>query len=178
MADSQHNPDQSGAAKAAAVLPQVWRKLAEAMAILEQVCPEPPGMGHDDGTSSAPAHAADERAGDPAGPGRGGSRTPARVPVPSQRDMEAFNLSVLLGRKQADIAETLNGQHGTTYSQGQVSRMIRRARRYIEATGLPIPTGPKGGAAKSVDPHVLDLGRRTDGRPTDGRRSKRRRDED
>lgn len=92
--------------------------------------------------------------------------------------MEAFNLSVLLGRKQSDIAETLNAQHGTTYSQGQVSRMIRRARRYIETTGLPIPTGPKHGSARSVDPQVLDLGRRTDGRPTDGRRSRRGRDED
>ena len=155
-----------------AALVQARAKLAEAMALLEQVCPEPTAPGTDGGTSSAPDHAG-ERDGAPAGPGRGGSRTPARVPVPSQRDMEAFNLSVMLGRKQAD-----NAQHGTTYSQGQVSRMIRRARRYIEPTGRPSPTGPKAGAARSVDPHVLDLGRRTDGRPTDGRRSKRRRDED
>jgi len=90
-----------------------------------------------------------------------------------KHDMEAYRLREFFGLKQSAVADKLNAEHHTTYSQGQVSRMISRARVHVRAMGLQ-PAPRHVTAAKSVDPARLDMGPRTDKRRTDGARSKRR----
>jgi hypothetical protein len=94
-----------------------------------------------------------------------------------KHDMQAYQLWQFAGMPQAKIAAKLNEEHGTTYSQGQVSKMIRRACVHMKATGLQ-PGGAPARAARAVDPSVIELGKRTDGRRSDGRRSKRGSDDE
>lgn len=100
-----------------------------------------------------------------------------KLPSLGPHDRQAYQLSLLSGLTQQRIAEELNKQHGTTYGQGSVSRMIARAKRHAEASGLDdlIPEPPK--AAQSIDPNRLEIGRRTDHR-TRSQREKRNSDSD
>jgi hypothetical protein len=95
-----------------------------------------------------------------------------KLPQLGAHDREAYQLWTLHGWKQQAIADELNKRHGTTYGQGQISRMIARAKRHAEASGLaehiPDPAKP----AKAIDPSRLEIGRRTDHR-TRSQRSKR-----
>lgn len=65
---------------------------------------------------------------------------------------------------QAKVATALNEEHGTTYTQGQVSRMIDRAKQHAEANGLADKVGRKADRPSTVDPRRLELGARTDKR--------------
>jgi hypothetical protein len=53
-----------------------------------------------------------------------------------KHDMQAYQLWQFAGMPQAKIAAKLNEEHGTMYSQGQVSKMIRRACVHMKATGM------------------------------------------
>ena len=86
------------------------------------------------------------------------------LPPVQRHDRKAYKLW-MLDWTQVSIAKALNNEYGTTYKQGQVSRMIRRAKAHADASGLsdhiPDPAKP----AKSMDPAKLGLGARTDRRP-------------
>lgn len=86
------------------------------------------------------------------------------LPKLGPHDRQAYQLWTLQGWTQQQIADELNRQHGTTYSQGRISRMIKRAQIHWKTSGLSdlIPDPPK--PAKPMDPAKLDMGRRTDGR--------------
>jgi len=92
----------------------------------------------------------------------GTTKSGAKLPNLGPHDRQAYQLSLLHGWTQQRIADELNKQHGKTYTQGQVSRMIARAKQHAEASGLTdmIPDAAK--PAKAVDPHRLEIGRRTD----------------
>ena len=100
-------------------------------------------------------------------------KPPPKLPNLGPHDRQAYQLSLLHGMIQEGIAQKLNGEHGTLYTQGQVSRMIARAKRHAEASGLANLVPDKAKPAKAMDPSRLELGRRTDGHRSDGRRSKR-----
>jgi hypothetical protein len=65
---------------------------------------------------------------------------------------------------QEKIATALNREHGTTYTQGQVSRMISRVKAHVEASGLANLLAEPIDQPRTVDPARLDLGPRTDKR--------------
>jgi len=90
-----------------------------------------------------------------------------------KRDLEAYKLCEHDGVKQSQVAVQLNAKYHAMYSQGQVSKMIRRARAHLRAMGLQ-PTSKRAKPVQFVDPAALEMGSRTDGLPTDGYRSKRR----
>lgn len=91
---------------------------------------------------------------------------PDATPLPELKahDRQAWQLATLHGMTQAKVAEELNKQYGTTYSQGQVSRMIARATTHAQANGLaeivPKPIDPP----RTIDPNRLELGQRVDRR--------------
>lgn len=95
-----------------------------------------------------------------------GTERPATTKPPKLRrhDRQAWQLATLHGMTQDKVAAELNKEHGTTYTQGQVSRMIGRAKEHAELSGVTgmIPDPAKRPVA--MDPHKLDLGRRTDKR--------------
>ncbi len=93
-----------------------------------------------------------------------------KLPNLMPHDQQAWQLSFLRGMTQIKIAEQLNQEHGTTYTQGQVSRMIARAKKHAEASGVANLLQPKSEPARSIDPAKLDMGKRMDNRsPLRGR---------
>lgn len=86
-----------------------------------------------------------------------------KLPKLKKHDKQAWQLSILDGMTQEKVADMLNSEHGETYRQGQISRMIARAKKHAEASKLSdlIPETPK--PATSFDPAVMDMGKRTDG---------------
>ncbi len=83
-----------------------------------------------------------------------------KLPKLGPHDKQAYQLSLIQGMKQSKIADALNKEHGTLYTQGQVSRMIARAKRHADASGLseriPDPEEP----AKAMNPDRLEIGKR------------------
>jgi hypothetical protein len=113
-----------------------------------------------DGKADAEEHSV------PGSPSNGraiGTRHTSSLPQLGRHDRQAYQLS-LTGRKQQEIADLLNKENGTTYAQGQVSRMIGRAKRHAKASGLddliPAPAKPE----IAVAPERLELGPRADHR--------------
>lgn len=96
--------------------------------------------------------------------GQGESSPSVGLPNLKKYDRQAYQLSLMHGMTQDKIAEILNREHGLSIKQGQVSRMIARAKRHANASGLTelIPTTAQ--REKAVDPSRLELGKRTDGR--------------
>ena len=58
-----------------------------------------------------------------------GRPAPKKLPALKPHDMQAWQLA-LTGYAQTRIAEMLNSEHGTSYKQPTVSRMIARARKH------------------------------------------------
>ena len=153
----------STSAGQAGIVRMARQKIAELAALLDQLAPlsgcEPESLGP--GSAVVATMAAPHKAG------------PVKL---GSHDMLAYRLWQLAGMRQVDIAIRLNGELGTTYCQGQISRMIRRACVHMRNAGIPI-VSEHAGRVRTIDPHLLDLGARTDGRPTDGRRSRPGNDE-
>ncbi|TWT43953.1 hypothetical protein RAS1_03570 [Phycisphaerae bacterium RAS1] len=102
-----------------------------------------------------------------------------RLPNLMQHDKQAWQLSLLHGMTQEKVAEQLSREHGKKYTQGEVSRMIRRAKQHAEASGLAAMVTGKAERPKTVDPAALELGRRVDRRkprPSDLARAENDRD--
>lgn len=91
-------------------------------------------------------------------------RLDTSLPKLGRHDQQAWQLSQLKGWPQERIAKALNTKHGTQYGQGQVSRMIAKAKRHAEASGLSDLVPPPAQTEKAIDPHKIEIGRRTDGR--------------
>jgi hypothetical protein len=93
------------------------------------------------------------------------------LPKIGPHDRQAYQLSMIDGMTQETIAAKLNQEHGTTYSQGRISKMIKRAKRHADASGLSSLIPPPANPEKPIDPRQLEIGKRTDHR-TRSQRSK------
>jgi hypothetical protein len=94
---------------------------------------------------------------------KAGERKRPKLPKLGPHDMQAWQLSVLQGWKQQRIADELNAEHGTTYVQWRVSRMIKNAQLHADASRIAELIPPKAAPAKTINPAKLDLGKRVDG---------------
>jgi hypothetical protein len=94
--------------------------------------------------------------------------------APPDAAVKAYRLKWVLGvPKQADIAKRLTEELGRPVGQGQVSRWLRHAEKFISAGGvLPPVANMPSKQPMPVDPERLDLGRRRDGR-TERQRGRR-----
>jgi len=81
----------------------------------------------------------------------------APIKCPPDKAFQAYRLSVLKGWNQTQIAEEL------VTNQGQVSRWIKDAKEYINA-GNVLPDLEVMNKPQSIDPTVIDMGARSDGR--------------
>lgn len=91
--------------------------------------------------------------------------TPAvMLPELKPHDRQAWQLATLHGMTQDKVATALNKEHGTTYTQGQVSRMIARAKTHAVANGLAEKLPGSSARPRAVDPSRLELGPRADKR--------------
>ncbi|GIK17960.1 MAG: hypothetical protein BroJett004_01240 [Planctomycetota bacterium] len=88
----------------------------------------------------------------------------AKLPELKAHDRQAWQLATLHGMTQEKVAATLNKEHGTTYTQGQVSRMIARAKAHADANGLAEKVAGPIDRPRTVDPGRLELGARVDKR--------------
>lgn len=88
----------------------------------------------------------------------------SRLPKLKAHDRQAWQLATLHGMTQDKVAAELNRVHGTTYTQGQVSRMIARAKAHAEANGLTEKVAGPIDRPRTVDPGRLELGARVDKR--------------
>lgn len=87
-----------------------------------------------------------------------------KLPELKPHDRQAWQLATLHGMTQDKVAAALNKEHGTTYTQGQVSRMITRAKAHADANGLAEKVGEPIDRPRTVDPERLELGARVDKR--------------
>jgi hypothetical protein len=88
----------------------------------------------------------------------------AKLPELKAHDRQAWQLATLHGMTQDKVAAALNKEHGTTYTQGQVSRMIARAKAHADANGLAKKVAGPIDRPRTVDPGRLELGARIDKR--------------
>lgn len=87
-------------------------------------------------------------------------KKPGKLSELNPHDLEAWQASLVHGVKQQVIADRLNRKYKTTYTQGQVSKMIKRAKKQADASGLTDRLLPMT-RIQSVDPSRLELGART-----------------
>lgn len=87
-----------------------------------------------------------------------------KLPNLGPHDRQAWQLATLHGMTQDKVALALNVEHGMTYSQGQVSRMIARAKAHAEANGLAEKVAGPIDRPRTIDPARLELGARVDKR--------------
>lgn len=104
------------------------------------------------------------------------TRVPSRTKLQKLQvhDRQAWQLATLQGMTQAKVAAALNREHGTSYTQGQVSRMIDRVKAHADANGLSEKIEGPIKRPRTVDPGKLELGARVDKRkprPSDMSRS-------
>lgn len=104
----------------------------------------------------------------------------AVLPVLQPHDTQAWQLSQVASLSQPAVAKRLNDQHGTNYSQGQISKMISRAKRHAEASGLAALVEPStpNPRIEFKDPRILDAGERADGRTLKGTELRKAKDQD
>ena len=88
-----------------------------------------------------------------------------RMKQPPEHMIQAYRLSILMSVTQAELAELLQGELRRRVTQPEVSRWIKRVKEWLEAGNvLPDMSGERTGKADSVDPAVIEMGRRRDGR--------------
>lgn len=93
------------------------------------------------------------------------SQTPKRkLSALGPHDRQAWQLYTLHGMTQQKVADALNNEHRTDYTQGHVSRMIARVMAHAEANGLTEKLPKRATREQAIDPARLELGRRTDRR--------------
>lgn len=93
--------------------------------------------------------------------------TPAvKFPELKAHDRQAWQLATLYGMTQHKVAAALNKEHGTVFTQGQVSRMIARAKAHADSNGLSEKVRGRIDRPRTIDPGRLELGARVDkGKP-------------
>jgi hypothetical protein len=101
--------------------------------------------------------------------------TPPSLKEPDKEAFSAYRVHKLLGKNQTETAEMLTREFCRSINQGQVSRWCKAVRKWIAAGGL-MPSEPMTKpTVSSVDPNVLDMGKRADGRTP---RQRERRDDE
>jgi hypothetical protein len=96
---------------------------------------------------------------------------------PPDKAFQAWQIRELVGiSKQGDIAEMMTTQ-GVSATQGQVSKWLAAVEEWRQAGGLMPDVGTLENEPQSVDPDILDMGARRDGR-TPRQRDRRDRDAD
>jgi hypothetical protein len=93
---------------------------------------------------------------------------------PSRRAIAAYRIHYLKDGTQSEIAAAIQSQFRTPCSQGQVSRWLKQVAAFIEA-GNVLPSLLETPPTDTVDPNVIDMGQRQDGRTP---RQRKRRDDD
>lgn len=86
------------------------------------------------------------------------------LPALKPHDRQAWQLATLYGMTQDKVGAALNQEHGTMYTQGQVSRMIARVKAHADANGLAEKVAGPIDRPRTVDPGRLELGARVDKR--------------
>jgi hypothetical protein len=86
--------------------------------------------------------------------------------APSDDAIKAYRLKWILGvPTQTDIAKKLTEESGRPISQGQVSRWLKSAEKFVQRGGvLPEIQSVARNKPTPIDPDHIDLGRRQDGR--------------
>lgn len=102
-----------------------------------------------------------------------------KVKQPSSNDFRAYLATVVGGLTQPKAAEMLTEATGEPWGQSRVSRRVKAVKDWIEA-GNSVPTieslPPSSRRTITVDPSILDIGERMDGRTV--RQRQRRSDDD
>jgi hypothetical protein len=94
---------------------------------------------------------------------------------PPEKAFQAWQIRELVGiSKQGDIAEMMTTR-GVSATQGQVSKWLAAVEEWRRAGGLMPEVGDLDSEPQSVDPDILDMGARRDGRTP---RQRDRRDSD
>jgi hypothetical protein len=102
----------------------------------------------------------------------------SKLREPPDEAIKAYRLKWILGAPtQTEIAHRLSQEIGRPISQGQVSRWLKQAEKYVKAGGI-LPEMPKlpDKQPRPMDPERIDLGPRQDGRAE--RQRERRSDDD
>jgi hypothetical protein len=84
--------------------------------------------------------------------------------APTKEELVAWRLYRLGGRTQADVAEELSRQFKRPFTQGQVSKMIKRVEQFDPVAREVGQKPAQRAQVRSIPPDRLELGRRTDGR--------------
>lgn len=85
--------------------------------------------------------------------------------APNEPSRAAFNAYVvykIVGKSQEETAKMLTVKLHRTVSQGQVSRWCKGVAKWIKAGGLLPTEFTESTVVQSVDPNVIDMGKRTD----------------
>lgn len=90
---------------------------------------------------------------------------PDKLPKLQAHDMTAWKSYLVLGNQSA-VAKRLNDElkPAKPYKQGQVSRMLKRAKAHAEASGLAELTPTATATVRTIDPSRIDIGKNQDRR--------------
>jgi hypothetical protein len=100
---------------------------------------------------------------------------PAPIKRPPENALKAWRLRELLGiTNQTEIAQKLS-EEGISATQGQVSRWLKLAEEYLEAGNVLPLNQPMTKKPQSLDPSIIEMGKRRDNRTP---RQRGRRDAD
>jgi hypothetical protein len=95
---------------------------------------------------------------------------------PSRDAFTAYRVYKIAGKSQKETAKMLTVELRRSVSQGQVSRWCKRVAKWIEAGGLLPKEFTGSTTVQTVDPDVIDMGKRSDGHTP--RQRDRKRDAD
>jgi hypothetical protein len=100
-------------------------------------------------------------------------RMRAAMTQPPANAIAAYRTSLVVGGNQSELADFLSKELGQTVTQGQVSRWLAQVKAFLEA-GNVLPEMPTAPPESSIDPKLIELGSRMDGK---ARRQRERRRE-
>lgn len=105
------------------------------------------------------------------GPKTGGKKSEKQEDIlnitePSKEANQAYRIYYSLGCSQEKVAEIMSEKLHRKIKQWHVSRWIKQVKHWRSANGLPINETGKKPTESTVDPDVLDLGQRSDGKIT------------
>jgi hypothetical protein len=97
-------------------------------------------------------------------PAQGDANKPRGIQRPSEKVFKAWRLRDLTGiNNQTELAAKLNEQ-GVPATQGQVSRWLKEVDEYLRAGNSLPPLDALPAKPQSIDPEIIELGERQDGR--------------
>ena len=83
---------------------------------------------------------------------------------PSDKALQAWRLRDLCGiNKQTELANELT-KNGSPATQGQVSRWLKEVEAYLKAGNVLPSIEPLAAAPRAIDPRIIEMGERQDGR--------------